>query len=63
VVKDVIVLVDRNQGGHQAMAGGGYSLHAVLTIDEIVENLHDTGKLDADMYQTVKTYLEENHVR
>ena len=62
VVKDVIVLVDRNQGGHQAMAGGGYNLHAVLTIDEIVESLRASGKLDADMYQTVKAYLDESHV-
>jgi uridine monophosphate synthetase len=61
VVKDVIVLVDRNQGGHQAMANGGYNLHAVLTIDEIVESLRAAGSLDAGMYQTVKAYLEENH--
>lgn len=60
-VKDVIVLVDRNQGGHQALAAGGYTLHAVLTIDEIVETLHDSHKLDEIMYHTVKQYLDESH--
>jgi uridine monophosphate synthetase len=61
VVRDVIVLVDRNQGGHQAMAGGGYNLHAVLTIDEIVESLHASGLLDENMYQTARAYLDESH--
>ena len=61
VVKDVIVLVDRNQGGHQAMADGGYQLHAVLTIDEIVESLHAAQRLDETMYMTVKNYLDQSH--
>jgi uridine monophosphate synthetase len=61
VVKDVIVLVDRNQGGRQAMADGGYRLHAVLTIAEIVETLHDCRRLDESMYRTVKQYLDASH--
>ncbi|MCE1255225.1 MAG: orotidine-5'-phosphate decarboxylase [Anaerolineae bacterium] len=62
-VKDVLVLVDRNQGGHQALANGGYSLHAALSIDEVVEILHESGGINHEMYQNVKSYLEENHVR
>ena len=60
-VKDVLVLVDRNQGGHQALAAGGYTLHAALMIDEVVEILHAAGSINDEMYQTVTTYLEASH--
>jgi hypothetical protein len=43
------------------MADGGYHLHAVLTIDEIVESLHASQHLDEAMYQTVRTYLDQSH--
>lgn len=36
VVKDVLVLVDRESGGREALAAAGYRLHALLTLDEIL---------------------------
>lgn len=34
VVKDLVVLIDREQGGRELLAARGYALHAVLTISE-----------------------------
>lgn len=34
VVKDLVVLVDREQGGRELLAARGYALHAVLTISQ-----------------------------
>jgi len=61
VVKDVVVLVDRLQGGRQALAAEGLQLHAVLTIDEIVDTLYAKKRISEEMYKTVKVYLEESH--
>jgi uridine monophosphate synthetase len=57
-IKDVLVLVDREQGGRDALAAEGIQLHAVVTISEILESLKTQGLIETDMYQTVKTYLE-----
>ena len=37
VVQDVAVLIDRQQGGPEALAAAGYRLHAVLTMTQILQ--------------------------
>jgi uridine monophosphate synthetase len=63
IVKDVIVLVDRLQGGKSALAIENTRLHAALTIKEIVEILHDESKIDEKTFSEVKSYLDENCVQ
>jgi uridine monophosphate synthetase len=36
VVKDVIVLVDRQEGGEEALNSQGYQLHSILKLKEII---------------------------
>jgi len=57
VVRDVVVLVDREQGGHEKMAEIGLRLHAVLTIGEILETLKKLALIDAKTFEEVKAYL------
>ncbi|MDK2981924.1 MAG: uridine monophosphate synthetase [Chloroflexota bacterium] len=57
-VNDVVVLVDREQGGAQKMAELGLKLHAVLTISEIMTTLKDNKLIDAATYQSVRDYLD-----
>ena len=57
-VRDVVVLVDREQGGRERLAEAGYRLHAVLTLAGILEPLLAAGKIDAETYRRVKAYLE-----
>ncbi|ERR1043165_4407909 len=35
-VKDIVVLVDRQQGGKEALLAAGYQLHSVFTLNELV---------------------------
>ena len=58
-VTDVVVLVDREQGGAAKMAELGLNLHAVLTISEIMTTLKESGLIDAATYQSVRDYLDE----
>ena len=57
-VSDVVVLVDREQGGAAKMADLGLKLHAVLTISEIMTGLKESGLIDSATYQSVRDYLD-----
>ncbi|HSQ39505.1 MAG TPA: orotate phosphoribosyltransferase, partial [Anaerolineales bacterium] len=48
VVKDVVVLGDRQSGAKESLAQAGYSLHAVLTISQLLDYWESTGKVEKD---------------
>jgi uridine monophosphate synthetase len=58
VVNDVVVLVDREQGGRERLNERGYHLHAVLTLSQILDVLRAEEIIDAEMYRKVKRYLQ-----
>ena len=59
VVEDVAVLVDRQQGGDLKMEAVGMSLHAVVTIDEILDTLEENSLVEMDVIRTVREYLDD----
>lgn len=59
-IKDILVLVDREQGGVEELDAHGYAVHAVLTLAQILDALVDTGKLTAARCAEVKAWLAEN---
>jgi uridine monophosphate synthetase len=61
VVKDVVVLVDRQQGGDEALAKAGFELHPILTIRQIMEILLKEKCIDQTLHATVLKYLDEDH--
>jgi uridine monophosphate synthetase len=46
-VRDVVVLIDREQGGGAELAEAGYRLHAVLRLSEILDLLVGAGRISA----------------
>ena len=46
VVRDLVILIDREQGGAERLAAKGYALHAVLTISQCFEELERRGAVD-----------------
>lgn len=44
-VEDVVVLIDREQGGRERLIEAGYQPHAALTLTEIVRVLRSAGRL------------------
>jgi uridine monophosphate synthetase len=56
-VRDAVVLVDREQGGRERLAEAGYTLHAVLTLTEILGVLRDEGRISAETFAEVEAYL------
>ena len=61
-VTDIIVLVDREQGGKKHITEKGYNLYSVLTISEMLNTLAAEGKLDAEMVKKVKEFIKNNQV-
>lgn len=56
-VRDVLVLVDREQGGAQQLAAAGYRLHAAMTLTELLDVYRRTGVIDEPSYARVRAYL------
>jgi uridine monophosphate synthetase len=59
VVSDVVVLIDREQGGAQALAQRGYQLHAVFSMSDILATLQAAGRISAEEMATVERYLHD----
>ncbi len=59
VVKDVVVLVDRQSGAKEALAEAGYTLHAVLTIGEMLEHWEKTGGVEREKIEATRKFLEQ----
>jgi uridine monophosphate synthetase len=60
VVKDVVVLVDRQSGAKEALAEAGYAMHAVLTIHEMLDHWEQTGKAKQERIEVTRRFLSEN---
>ncbi len=56
-VRDVVVLVDREQGGRNRLVEAGYRLHAVLTLGDVLKALHEEHRIDDATLHRVQTYL------
>jgi uridine monophosphate synthetase len=56
-VGDVLVLIDREQGGGADLARRGYTLHSVLRLSEVVDALHDRGRISPERHAEVMAYL------
>ena len=57
VVKDVVVLVDRQSGAKESLAEAGYAMHAVLTISEMLDHWENTGKVEKDKIESTRQFL------
>ena len=56
-VRDVVVLIDREQGGREELARRGYRLYAALTLRELVNALAQDGTVSAVDAKRVHDYL------
>lgn len=62
VVEDVVVLIDREQGGRQRLADHGYRLHALFTLGEFLQVLEAEKRLDSETVASVRRFIEETQV-
>jgi len=60
LVKDVVVLVDRQSGAKESLAQAGYSMHAVLTISQLLEYWEENGMVEKDKIEETKKFLSQS---
>lgn len=60
IVRDVVVLIDREQGARESLAAAGYTLHAVTTLHELLEEWQRTGAITPERFSQVAAYLKSN---
>jgi uridine monophosphate synthetase len=59
VVKDVVVLVDRESSAKESLGEAGYVMHTVLTISEMLDHWEETGKVEKDKIEKTRKFLEK----
>ncbi|HKV85296.1 MAG TPA: hypothetical protein VJN88_12120 [Ktedonobacterales bacterium] len=57
IVRDVAVLVDREQGGPRMLADAGYTLHAALRLSQLLAYWRTTGGIDATTDARLRAYF------
>ncbi len=60
---DVVVLVDREQGGYDNLKDRGITAHAVLKISSCLKTLLAHRKIDNALVDKVRFFLQDNQVR
>lgn len=53
VVKDVLVLIDRQEGGKTALEAQGIRLHHLVRMDEAAKILYDVGAIDKEQLSAI----------
>lgn len=56
-VEDILVVVDREQGGRQKLEKAGYRVHALAKISEIVESLLERNLISKTQASAVQNYV------
>ena len=60
IVEDVVIVLDREQGGVQALAEKGIKLHSLITLKELLSYMKEKNMLDESKYKEIMDYLEQN---
>ncbi len=58
-VTDVMVLVDREQGGRKGLAEMGCTLHSIFTITELLDLYVEAGRMEPQLRDNILTYLAQ----
>lgn len=60
VVKDIVVLVDRQSGAKESLEQAGYSMHAVLTITQLLNYWEENAKVEKEKIEQTRKFLSGN---
>ncbi|MBU1197914.1 orotate phosphoribosyltransferase [Candidatus Micrarchaeota archaeon] len=62
VVEDVLVFLDREQGGDAQLREKGMKLHACMTFTRLLDGLVEEKKMNQEQADSIKKYVAENRV-
>ncbi len=59
-MKDVVVLLDREQGGDRVLARNGYTLHSVMRLTPTLEALVRLGRITPEQRDAALAFVAAN---
>jgi orotate phosphoribosyltransferase len=59
VVNELVVLLDREQGGKERLRSSRIEAHVLFKISDAMEWLHTVGLIEDKIFDTVKSYIKE----
>ena len=62
-VSDIVVVLDRQQGGKELLEQKGYRVHTLFTITEVVKILHEVGEIDNEQVAKIHDFLAGKQVK
>ncbi|MBI2208900.1 orotate phosphoribosyltransferase [Candidatus Woesearchaeota archaeon] len=60
IIKDVVIVLDREQGGTEALAKEGIKLHSLITLKELLNYMKNKDMIDDDKLNEILLYLKQN---
>lgn len=63
IVRDAVTLVDRQEGGREALKQAGINLVSILTLEQIVTYLMSAGHIEEEWYRKSMAYIEARNPR
>jgi len=61
IVRDVLVLIDRESGAKEALAAQGYQMHALFTLTQLLDYWEETQRLPAEQIAAVRDFLAQSN--
>ncbi|WP_343662678.1 orotidine-5'-phosphate decarboxylase [Chryseobacterium mucoviscidosis] len=62
-VADIVVVLDREQGGKELLESRGYRVHTLFNISEVCTILRENGELTDDEVKRIQDFLQGNHIQ
>ena len=62
-ISDIVVVLDREQGGKQLLENKGFRVHTLFSISEVCDILQETGDLSDEEVKRIQDFLQGNHVQ
>ena len=62
-VSDIVVVLDRQQGGKELLEQKGYRVHTLFTITEVVKILHEAGEIEDEQVAKIHDFLAGKQVK
>lgn len=59
-VKNVVVLIDREQGGKERLENAGYQLFSIISIFEILDRMKETSRISGSEYENISQFIKQN---
>jgi uridine monophosphate synthetase len=59
IVRDVVVLIDRESGAKEALAAQGYRMHALFTLSQLLDYWEETQRLPVEQIASVRAFLTQ----